>query len=76
MTIPELEQIEICAQRGLPVDSELILKLTAFLRDTLQAKAITEAIAVEAVRKAGMQSSRYYTAPVSRQALAQASSKR
>jgi hypothetical protein len=56
MTIPELERIEICAQRGLPVDPELILMLTAYLRDTLQAKAIAEAIAVEAMRKAGMQS--------------------
>lgn len=65
MSIPELEQIETCAQRGLPVDSELILKLTAYLRDTLQAKAIAEAIALEAMKKADMQSSRYYTAGVS-----------
>ena len=65
MTIPELEHIEICAQRGLPVDPELILMLTAYLRDTLQAKAIAEAVAVEARKKAGIQS-QYYTAGVSR----------
>jgi hypothetical protein len=65
MTIQELEHIEMCAQRGLPVEPKLILMLTAYLRDTLQAKAIAEAIAVEAMRKAGMQS-RYYTAQVSR----------
>ena len=39
MTIQELEHIEICAQRGLPVEPKLILMLTAYLRDTLQAKA-------------------------------------
>lgn len=65
MTIQELEHIEICAQRGLPVEPKLILKLTAYLRDTLQAKAIAEAIASEAIRMAGLKS-RYHTAQVSR----------
>lgn len=65
MTIQELERIEICAQRGLPVEPKLILMLTAYLRDTLQAKAIAEAIASEAIRAAGLKS-RYFTAPVSR----------
>lgn len=65
MTIPELERIEICAQRGVPVDPELILKVTAYLRDTLQVKAIAEAIAVEAMRKARIQT-KYYTASVPR----------
>ena len=67
MTISELEHIEICAQRGVPVDSEIILRLTAYLRETLQAKESAEAIAKEAMRKAGRQS-RYYTAGVSDQA--------
>ena len=61
MTIQELEQIENLAQRGQSVDPELILMLTAKLRDSLQAKANAEAVAVEAMRKAGIQS-RYYTA--------------
>jgi hypothetical protein len=61
MTIQELEQIENLAQKGQTVDSELILMLTAKLRDSLQAKANAEAIAVEAMRKARIQS-RYYTA--------------
>lgn len=65
MTIQEIERIEICAQRGLPVEPKLILMLTAYLRDTLQAKAIAEAIASEAIRAAGLKS-RYYAAPVSR----------
>ena len=65
MTIQEIEHIEICAQRGLPVEPKLILMLTTYLRDTLQAKAIAEAIASEAIRAAGLKS-RYYTAQVSR----------
>ena len=65
MTIQELEHIEFCAQRGLPVEPKLILMLTAYLRDTLQAKAIAEAIASEATRAAGLKS-QYFTAPVSR----------
>ena len=65
MTIQELEQIEYRAQRRQPVDPELILRLSAYIRDTLQAKAIAEAIAVEATRQAGMQS-RYNTVGVSR----------
>ena len=65
MTIKKIEHVEICAQRGLPVEPKLILILTAYLRDTLQAKAIAEAIASEAIREAGLKS-RYYTASVSR----------
>ena len=65
MTIQELEHIENCAQRGLPVEPKLILMLTAYLRDTLQAKAIAEAIASEAIRAAGLKS-RHHTAQVSR----------
>ena len=62
MTIEELEQIEDRARRGLLIDSEAILTLTAYLRDILQEKVNAEAIAVEAMKKAGVQSSRYYTA--------------
>jgi hypothetical protein len=65
MTIQELEDIEICAQRGLPVEPRVILMLTAYLRDTLQAKEIAEASASEAIRVAGLKS-RYYTASVAR----------
>lgn len=61
MTIQELEQIEDRAHRGLPIDPDLILSLTAYLREVLQAKINAEAVAFEALRKAGL-SSRYYTA--------------
>jgi hypothetical protein len=61
MTIKELEQIEDRARRGLPIDSEEILTLTAYLRNVLQEKANAEAVAYEALKKAGMKS-RYYTA--------------
>ena len=60
MTIKELEQIEDCAHRGLPIDPELILSLTAYLRDVLQAKANAEAFAYEVGKRAGIKS-RYYT---------------
>jgi len=63
MTIKELEQIEDRARRGLPVDSELILALTAYLREVLQAKVNAEAVAYEALKKAGIKS-KYYTAEV------------
>ena len=63
MTIKELEQIEDRARRGLPIDSELILTLTAYLRNVLQEKANAEAVAYEALKKAGSKS-RYYTAKV------------
>ena len=53
MTIKELEQIEDRARRGLPIDSELILTLTAYLREVLQAKVNAEAVACEALKKAG-----------------------
>jgi hypothetical protein len=61
MTIKELEQIEDRARRGLPIDSEVILTLTAYLREVLQAKVNAEAVAYEAFKKAGIKS-RYYTA--------------
>ena len=60
MTIRELEEIEDRARRGLPIDSEVILKLTAYLRDVLQEKANAEGVAQEALKKAGIKS-RYYT---------------
>ena len=61
MTIPELEEIEDRARRGLPVDPEHILIITAYLRDVLQAKASAEAVAYEALKRVG-RNSRYYTA--------------
>jgi hypothetical protein len=61
VTIKELEQIEDRARRGLPIDSELLLTLTAYLRNVLQQKVNAEAVAYEALKKAGMKS-RYYTA--------------
>lgn len=61
MTIKEIEQIEDRARRGLPIDSVLILTLTGYLRNVLQEKANAEAVAYEALKKAGMKS-RYYTA--------------
>jgi hypothetical protein len=57
--IKELEQIEDRAWRGLPIDSEVILTLTAYLRDVLQEKVNAEAVAHEALKKAGTKS-RYY----------------
>jgi hypothetical protein len=64
MTTKELEQIEERARRGLPIDPKRILMLTAYLRDVLQAKINAEAVAIEALKKAGL-SSRYYTADMS-----------
>ena len=61
MTIKELEEIEDRARRGLPIDPELILTLTAYLRDVLQTKANAEAVASEALKTAGLKS-RYYSA--------------
>jgi hypothetical protein len=61
MTIPELEQIEARARRGLHIDPEHILILTAYLRDVLQAKASAEAVASEALKRAG-RNSQHYTA--------------
>ena len=61
MTIKELEQIEDRARRGLPIDSEVILTLTAYLREVLQEKLNAEAVAHEALKRAGI-NSRYYTA--------------
>jgi len=62
MTIQELEQIEDRARRGLPVDPEVILTLTAYLRDVLQAKINAEAVASEVLRKAGLRSRLYSSA--------------
>lgn len=61
VTIPELERIEDLARRGLPIDPVLILALTAYLRDVLQAKLNAEAVASEALKKAGLKSL-YHTA--------------
>ena len=63
MTIKELEQIEDRARRRLPIDSEVILTLTAYLRDVLQEKVNAEAVAREAQKKAGI-NSRAYTAKI------------
>jgi len=49
-----LEPIEDRARRGLPIDSEVILTLTAYLREVLQAKVNAEAVAYEALKKAGI----------------------
>ena len=64
MTIKELEQIEDRARRGQPIDSELILTLTAYLREVLQAKVNAEAVAYQALKKAGIKS-HYYTEEMS-----------
>jgi hypothetical protein len=54
LTIEEVERIEDRARRGLPIDPELILILTAYLRNVLQAKENAEAVASEALKKAGL----------------------
>ena len=66
MTIKELEQIEDRARRGLPIDSEVILTLTGYLRNVLQEKVNAEAVAHAALKKAGIKS-RYYTAEIRRE---------
>jgi hypothetical protein len=66
MTIKDLEQIEDRARRGLPIDSEVILTLTAYLRNVLQEKVNAEAVAHVALKKAGIKS-RYYTAETGRE---------
>lgn len=66
MNIKELEQIEDRARRGLPIDSEVILTLTAYLREVLQAKVNAEAVAYQALKKAGIKS-QYYTADILRE---------
>jgi len=75
MTIKELEQIEDRAHRGLPVESVHILTLTVYLRNVLQEKANAEAIAYEALKKAGMKS-RYYNAAMAAQYADQGAQKR
>lgn len=64
MTVQELEQIEDRARRGLFIDPDSILMLTAYLRDVLQAKASAEAVASEALKQAGLKP-RYHTAGMS-----------
>ena len=57
MSIIELEQIEDRARRGLPIDSQVILTLTAYLRDVLQEKVNAEAVAhkaLKALKEAGI----------------------
>ena len=61
MTIQELQQIEDRARLRLPIDPDSILMLTAYLRDVLQAKANAEAVALEALKQARL-NSRYSTA--------------
>jgi hypothetical protein len=61
MTIKELEQIEDRARRRLPIDSEVILTLTAYLRNVLQEKVNAEAVASAALKKAGIKSHHYTT---------------
>ena len=63
MTIQELERIEDHARRGLPIDSEDILILTAYLRNVLQAKINAEAVASAALSKAGLKSQHYKPEP-------------
>jgi hypothetical protein len=54
MTIQEIEEIENRARRGLPIDPQVVLILAAYLRDVLQAKVSAEAVASEALSKAGL----------------------
>ena len=56
MTIQEIEEIEDRARRGLPIDPQIVLILSAYLRDVLQAKVSAEAVASEALSKAGLKS--------------------
>ena len=56
MSIQELELIEDRARRGLPIDPKLILSVAAYLRDVLQAKIAAEAVASEALKRAGLNS--------------------
>ena len=65
MTIRQLEQLEERAQRGLPIGSEHILNLTAYLRDVLQQKASAEAVAAEALKRVGLDS-QFSTAAIRR----------
>ena len=54
MTIEEIEEIEECARRETPIESQVVLRLTAHLRNVLQAKLNAEAFAFEVARKAGL----------------------
>jgi len=56
MTIQEIEEIEDRARRGLPIEPQMVLVLAAYLRDVLQAKVSAEAVASEALNKAGLKS--------------------
>lgn len=56
MSINEIEQIQEEAQRGSVIGPQLILRLTAYLREVLRTKAIAEAIAYEAAKETGIKS--------------------
>lgn len=56
MTIQELEKLEDRARSGLTIHPELILSLTAYLRDVLQAKIAAEAVASQALKAASLNS--------------------
>ncbi len=62
LTMQELEHIEDCARRGFSINPEVMLRVTAYLRDVLQEKANAEAITSEVLSKAGIKS-RYYAMP-------------
>jgi hypothetical protein len=65
MTIQELEKIEDRARSGLAIHPELILSLTAYLPDVLQAKIAAEAVASQALKTARLNSP-YYTSETRR----------
>ena len=60
LTIEEVERIEDRARRGLPIEPDVILALTAYLREALQAKLNAEAVASEVLKKSRLKS-RYHT---------------
>ena len=65
MTLEEIQQLEDRARRGMPIEPDSVLMLTAYLRDVLQAKASAEAVASEALKQIG-RNSRYHTAVMRR----------
>jgi hypothetical protein len=62
VTTKEIERIEDRARRGLPIDPDVILTLTAYLRNVLQAKVNAEAVACELLKKAGLKSRNHIAA--------------
>ena len=60
MTIEEIEEIEDRARRGAPIEPQIVLRVTAHLRNVLQAKSNAEAFACEVARKAGLTPRYYY----------------